>query len=450
MEDCATPIDEDCDGQAPACNGPVLWAKRFGGPGNQVVTGVAVDAIGNVFLTGYFFGSIDFDVATLTSAGSGDAFVAKLDGLTGQALWARGFGNAASQSGKSIAVDATGDVTVTGDFTSAIDFGAGPLVTSGGSDVFVVHLDGSTGTHLWSKQLGGVGDHHATGVAVDGTGATVLSGYFSGKIDLGAGLVSSAGMADGYLVKLDGAGGTMWSHRFGSPGVFTDARAVAVRGLTPIVVTGGFSGTVDFGGGGLAASSAMDAYVARFDEAGAHLGSTHLAAPGAMVTGEGVALDASGRALVSGAFSGALALPGASLDSTGLQDAFLVDLDTPGWGRASGTANATALSSGRSVATDPAANVFMAGDFKVAVNLGGGDLPSAGGQDVFLAKLDGAGTHIWSKRFGDSAEQDTAGIAVDASGNVVLAGWFAGSMTFDGSLLVSADAADIFIAKFSP
>lgn len=77
IEDCATPIDDDCDGLAPACMGTPLWSKRFGDSAFQAGASVAADKAGNVLLAGSFFGTVDFGNGPLVSAGESDIRVAK-------------------------------------------------------------------------------------------------------------------------------------------------------------------------------------------------------------------------------------------------------------------------------------------------------------------------------------------------------------------------------------
>ena len=122
-ENCATPIDENCDGMAPACKGDLGWALRFGDAADQYVTSIAADGAGDVIVTGYFAGTMSFGGSPLVSAGTFDVFVAKLD-PSGNHLWSKRFGDAGGQDGAGVAVDGKGDVLVTGSssvrWTSAV------------------------------------------------------------------------------------------------------------------------------------------------------------------------------------------------------------------------------------------------------------------------------------------------------------------------------------------
>ncbi|KYF51463.1 PE-PGRS family protein, partial [Sorangium cellulosum] len=104
------------------------------------------------------------------------------------------------------------------------------------------------------------------------------------------------------------------------------------------------------------------------------------------------------------------------------------------------------------IAADQDENVVLVGGFETAVNFGGeaDGLVSAGGHDIFVVKLDASGGHLWSKRFGDGAEQYPFAVATDSSGNIVVAGEFAGTLNFGddpSTALVSAGGRDLFVAS---
>ena len=139
-----------------------------------------------------------------------------------------------------------------------------------------------------------------------------------------------------------------------------------------------------------------------------------------------------------------------TLTSAGSRDVFVAKFDPAGnhlWSQRFGDAS---LQSATAIAADAAGNVTVTGDFEGTVDFGGGLLTSAGGYDVFIAKLASAGTHLWSQRFGDANVSDAKGISVEAAGNVVAAGMFVGAIDFGGGVLTSAGVGDIFIAKFRP
>ncbi|WP_437579964.1 PE-PGRS family protein [Sorangium sp. So ce887] len=107
------------------------------------------------------------------------------------------------------------------------------------------------------------------------------------------------------------------------------------------------------------------------------------------------------------------------------------------------------------IAADQDENIVLVGGFESAINFGdeADRLVSEGRHDLFVVKLDAAGGHVWSKRFGDGSEQYGLAVATDSSGNVVVAGEFEGTLNFGAdpsTALVSAGGRDLFVAKLDP
>ena len=449
-ENCTNPSDEDCDGLAPTCTGTPLWSKRFGDDGEQWNTSVAVDNAGSVLITGNFQNSVDFGGGPLVSGGSVDLFLVKLD-QAGEHLWSKSFGDALPQGDIAIAVDGTDKILIAGSFFGSVDFGGGPLTAPIFGAVFVAKLD-TTGAFLWAKSFDGVTFGARAYIAVDGMGNIFVAGDFHDSVNFGGGLITSAGGSDLFVAKFSGTGEHIWAMRFG------DAGSQTVAGLTVddagnVLVAGSFGGTVDFGGGVLTSADAFDFYAAKLDTAGEHIWSMRIGgASGPDSEGNiTVAADGMGSALLVGSFSNPADFGGGPLMSDGGLDLFAAKLDpTKGhvFSRRFGDINDQ---TGHAVAVDGAGHSVFTGAFSGTVDFGNGEpMASAGGQDIFLAKLDASGSHLWSKHFGDTAYQAGVSVAADKMGNTLLAGQFFGTIDFGNGALVSAGATDIFVAKFTP
>ncbi|MBK8617477.1 MAG: SBBP repeat-containing protein [Anaerolineales bacterium] len=211
-------------------SGDFLWAKRMGGGSDDDGTSVAVDSSGNVYTTGWFIGTADFDpgvgTADLTAAGLADVFVSKLD-RNGNFVWAKGMGGAGTDAGSSITVDSNGSVYTTGNYAGLSDFDPGPgvadLTATGLADVFVSKLD-SNGNFVWAKSMGGEIYDRGAGIAVDSSGNIYTTGAFTtGSYVLNADFdpgpdtayLTSAGQQDIFISKLDSNGNYVWAKSMG-------------------------------------------------------------------------------------------------------------------------------------------------------------------------------------------------------------------------------------------
>lgn len=160
--------------------GQVLWVVKAGGTSDERGNSVCIDNAGNAYITGYFQGTINFGGGTtLTSAGSQDVFVAKYNNA-GVLQWARRAGGTGADIGSGIAVDNNGNVAVTGEFKNTADFGSVTL-TADASDAFVCKYD-AAGTLLWAKKGGGLDNSRGLDLAFDATGNIYATGQFSNDI----------------------------------------------------------------------------------------------------------------------------------------------------------------------------------------------------------------------------------------------------------------------------
>ena len=433
-------------GSVQAANPAHQWSQRFGWVEFDAGQGLAVDASGNVIVTGAFWGHADFGGGDLVAPSlADDIFLAKYD-KDGVHQWSRNFGGTGTDQGFAVAVDGSGNVIVTGWFQGTVDFGGGGVASAGSFDAFVAKYDES-GVYQWSRHFGDTSGDAGQSVAVDAWGSVIVTGFFAGTVDFGGGNLVSAGDADIFVAKYDAGGAHLWSRRFGGSS-FDPGRAVAVDASGNLIVTGGFTGTVDFGGGDLIGEGFNDIFVAKYDADGVHEWSRRFGNP-SFNQGLAVAVDASGNAAVAGRFEGTVDFGGGNLVSAGSADIFLARYDAGGvheWSRRFGGANNDV---GESVAMDPSGNLVVTGSFQKTVDFGGGNLVSAGTADIFLVKYSKSGVHRWSRRFGGNSFDVGEAVAVDGSGNVMMTGYFNGTVDFGGGNLVSEDFADIFVAKYS-
>ena len=375
----------------------------------------------------------------------------------GGSVWSKWYGGSGSDSGKSVAVDSTGNVVVAGQYQGIVDFGTGPVTsyTNPGSgptvDAFVAKYSAS-GTPVWSRSMGGDASDAATGVAVDFSGSVVVTGFqASTSADYGGGTLGTHGGSDIFVAKYASTGGYVWAKTIGGTG--SDAgTGVAVDGSGNVLVTGQFdvsASGVDFGGGALFSAGNKDVFLVKYSSSGAYLWSKRFGSPGFDLGGP-VAVDSSGNVFVAGTFDQTIDLGGGTLRTAGGRDIFVAKFSPTGtyiWQKSFGSTGDDWV---RGLAVDGAGNVVLTGQFVNTINFGGPAMTSSGFEDIFLAKLSGTnGSYVWSRSFGSSSTTDAGyGVAVDGSNNVAITGFFGQTVDFGGGPIL-AQGYDIFVAKYN-
>jgi hypothetical protein len=226
--------------------GHLVWVKSVGGTEWESGSDIVVDDSGNVYVTGGFQQSVDFDpspaAARLHSIGENDIFVLKLD-TDGDFIWARAMGGLDSDHGNGIAVDESHNVYTTGTFWGTSDFDPGPgahnLTSQNVSAAFVSKLD-PEGRHVWAHSVGNTG----RAITLDANGAVYAIGHARGWFDWdpGQGTSVSYAVSGIFLWNLSSHGDFVWAESKRHLG----AGAIAVNKLGDVYSTGGFFGGVDF------------------------------------------------------------------------------------------------------------------------------------------------------------------------------------------------------------
>ena len=435
-------------------SGQHLWSKRFGGSSlsdSVIVNAVAVDANGNVVITGQLEGRADLGGGVLASSGDRDVFIARYSS-SGAYLWSKRLGATGSDIGFGIGVDTSGNVLVTGQFQGTVDFGGGGLISAGGTDIFLAKYSAS-GAHLWSRRFGGTGNEVGNGIAVQGNGDMAVTGYFGyfgSAVDFGGGPLTSAGGPDIFVAKFSASGVHAWSRAMGGTGQDTGL-GVGMDGGGNVVVTGYFQGTVNFGGGSLSSAGGTDIFLMKYSASGAHVWSKRFGGT-SDDRGTAVAVAGTGDVVVTGYFNATADFGGGAQVSTGGSDIFLAKYSSAGthtWSKVFGTSYGFGDLS-RGVALDASGNIALTGSLLGPVNFGGGALAESGSYDIFAAKFSASGAHLWSKRFGVLYDDHGNAIVMDAGGNIIVAGDFFQGVDFGGGALLSPGNVDGFLVKFGP
>jgi len=453
------------------------WAQRMGGTGGDASNSIVVDAIGNVYTTGHFNGTVDFDpksgIFELTAVGSQDIFISKLDS-NGDFVWAKRMGGTGFDRGNSIAVDVTGNVYTIGYFESTADFDPENGVfelTSAGGDMFISKLD-SNGDFVWAKQMEGTtstSNSYGNSIAIDALGNIYTTGQFSETVDfdpeIGVFELTPLGNFDIFISKLNTDGNFVWAKRMG--GANNDAGvSITFDAAGNVYTTGFFTETVDFNPGvgihNLISGGSPRVFISKLDTNGDFVWAKQM---GALNSGQNqgfsINVDAAGYIYTTGYFTGTVDFdPGVGvheLTSAGHFDVFISKLKNNGdfvWAKSMGGPGTDV---GYSIAVDASGNIYTTGYFPETADFDPGvgihNLTSANNVEIFISKLNTEGNFVWAAQINGPDWDVSTSIALDATGNVYTTGSFKSTIDFDPGSgvhnLTSAGTSDIFVHKIS-
>jgi hypothetical protein len=437
------------------------WVKQVEGPGHDYNQSFAFDSSGNIFLTGYFQLTADFNPAStdtfnLTSAGNQDIYILKLD-ASGNFIWALNIGGTADDRAFSIATDANGNIYITGNFVQTVDFDPGPGVFNLSTamwSMFVCKLDGD-GNFIWAKQMTG-GNSTGRSISLDNQSNILLTGSFIDTVDFNPGsatflLVSgNAGISDAFACKLDSGGNFRWARKITSGSLY---------GNYGTAITSDTNGNVL--AIGILNIFTNELFVCKYSASGFlnwYYGSTFTERGSAY----DLTTDMAGNVYVTGSFNGSFDFDFGSgtytLTAFGGSDAFVLAMDTYGDFIRVQQIGGIANDIGKAIDIDSADNIYITGTF-----LGTADfdpdttaiynLSAVNGADVFILSLNSAGNFNWAKELPGNSNEEVTMLKLNST-SLYISGYFDDTVDFDPDStfynLSSAGGYDAFLHKMSP
>ncbi|MBP9159864.1 MAG: SBBP repeat-containing protein [Flavobacteriales bacterium] len=453
------------------------WVHGIGSIAYEEARGIVAGPNGDIYITGEFSDTVDFDPGpgtyAMISQGFTDAFVACYAN-NGDFKWAAPLGGPQASQGYGIAITPDGRVLTTGIFNGLIDLDPGPgtlnKLSGGYYDIYLCSFD-LEGHLQWGKTIGGPNNEETRSVATDNEGNAYIAGEISGTFDADPGpgetLVDSHGSFDGMVAKYSTTGALVWAQAIGGAG---DDRGydLAVRGGSNVYVTGYFADSVDFDPGTgdysyFAPNTWSNGFLLCLQQDGTFQWAANMGGDGTD-SGRGVAVGPDGNVVVTGRFAKVMVL-GSGVNADTLictipsgddADFFLAKYQPDGeliWGEGIGGPEENMP---RGIATDLQGNIFVTGRTRATIDMdpGPGDalFTAVGEFDLFLGKYDTDGNYVWGFLVGDTYHERGLNVATDNAGSVFLTGWFTESPDFDpgpDTLILHAGYADAFIAKYS-
>lgn len=257
-------------------NGNVVWAKNGNGMKNEASYAVVTDINGNVYFAGtYDSTSVSFGSTVLTNAGTGssrDIFLVKYDSL-GNVQWGKSIGASGNEVVNGIAVDLTGNLYLTGSFTSStLTIGSNTLLNAGTfhlPDILIAKFNTLNGNAIWAKEVNGNMSDEGTSIGVDAVGNIYVAGYYqSDTINLGQNILINTNSGnlqqDLFLAKYDGLGNMVWS--IGKDAPAGGAVKISVAGNDLLYAGGQYSSnSINFSSSTITNHGNYDIYIAKLN-----------------------------------------------------------------------------------------------------------------------------------------------------------------------------------------
>ncbi|MCH2021984.1 MAG: SBBP repeat-containing protein [Saprospiraceae bacterium] len=446
-------FSNDCFGQN------LDWAASIGGIGWDNGKSITTDNFGNIYVTGEFQDTVDFDpginTTNLISGGNQDIFISKFDS-SGNLIWAKQIGGSQSTSfeqANCIQLDENGNIYVTGSYMGQADFDPGNdtfyinALGAGVFTAFICKLD-KFGNFVWAKQLGGTLASESNSIAVDQNGNVYTTGYFDGIADFDPGIntfnLVVNGYSDIFISKLDSSGNFVWAKQIGGvSGEFGTAISLGLN--NSVYISGSFNGTVDFdpGSGIFNLSSPIgeqEIFIVKLDSQGNFLWAKQIGGD----VGYALSSDNNGNIYVSGYY-----------DWNAISISKFDALGNLIWDK---QIEAHICYSIEAVVNG---NIYLTGQFFGTKDFDPGsntyNMTALGDTDAYICKLDSLGNFIWAKQIGGTSQTTQVlgrSIAVDPLENIYTVGSFNYTVDFDPSSFVynlsAIQSYDIYIHKMKP
>ncbi len=272
-------------------NGDYIWAGQLGGVNDGTGTRVMVAPSGNIYISGYYIGTFDFDPGPAEfymSTNGQSIFVEKLNS-NHEFVWAKTMGSTLFDYCQSMCLDEEENVYTIGSFKGEGDFDPGDgtvlFTVFGGNDIFVSKLN-SNGNYVWAKHMGGTSDEFGQSIVYDYEGHLYITGNFMGAVDFapddGGMILTSFGGRDEFTGKMDTEGNLLWVNQIGGEGD-QSSYAMALDNNNNVYVTGYFTETADFDPGEgtywMTSAGDLDAFVSKLSSNGTFIWAAGMGGP---------------------------------------------------------------------------------------------------------------------------------------------------------------------------
>ena len=456
------------------------WSKQMEGEAGSTSQCVTVDEESNVYSSGFFIGTADLnpgeELQSVTSSGDYDIFIQKFNS-DGDLIWAKNIGGVGRDIGKSIKIDASGNVLITGTFHNTVDFDPSEevfnLTSDNNKDVFILKLN-SLGNFLWVKQLESNSQANVLSMVTDMSGQIYLGGTFFGFVDMDPSNIDVFNFASGentsdmFILKLTSQGDFIWAKQLkGTETSNNDINSIRVDQNENVYLAGQFGGAVDFDPGeeelileSHSGAATTDLFVQKLNADGNLEWVKKYGGP-SEDKAKSLALDDEGNVFVTGTIADSVSFEiqgeiqeivtegaGAGpFDSQGVAEVFIQKFDNSGnllWFKHMVGSGQSGV--GNTLETDEFGNLYLSAIITTqgTIDFDPGEEEyiisgEAGGPNMIIEKLDNDGELIWIQQYSGDEDVNSSfsfllqvmDFKVIEEDEMVLSGFFGGTIDFD-------------------
>ena len=438
--------------------GSLAWEAAYKAGGSSVddiAHAIAVDQSGNTYVTGSFESAANFGSTTLTSSGSDDIFIAKMNS-TGAWLWALSAGGLYDDEGVDLSVDSNGNVIIIGNFRGTAIFGSDSLTAgpNGNDDLFVAKID-TWGNWLWVKGVTCQNNGRCAGsaIATDSTGYSYVTGSFSRDMSIGSTTLQWVGVEDIFVAKIDSFGNWQWAKMAGGSLGSEISEDLDIGPNGDAFITGSFFDPATFGNQTISSSGGWDVFVAKISSQGDWMW-VQAAGDNSEDRSHTIVVDSQGSIYIAGEFYSAISLGNLYVNGGGSAASFIAKGQDQGnlisWDWAHKVDSGTSSNSASSLALDSNEDLIAVGYFKGSASFGGTALTSSGNKDIYVSKINQDGNWSWALNAGSGGDDYVLDVYSDYQDNVYVSGYFVqNTITFGSVNLPASGGLDAFVAKMS-
>lgn len=424
------------------------WYTKAGGTGIDYGNALTITSSGDILLTGEFTSTASFGGnVSAVSAGFVDFFLARYTN-SGEAVWVKKGGGTLTDRGFAVTTD-NQSIFVAGAYYGTANFENITVTSSGNLDAFIARYD-LDGNLLWLREVKNGLQTSAKAIYLDQNSDVYTAGYFGGSESPVANIdnlqITTNGLRDAFLAKFSKEGNVLWARSIGGPFKDEEVESITADASGNVYIGGTIADSARFGDIVTRTNGGLDCFIAKYDSAGNAL---WIRTAGGLGEDQlnGLAIDADGYIYATGYFDSAATFGSTTVKGNDMADIFIAKYDPDGNLLWVRQAGGSNGDYGLSISVN-SSGCFITGRFMGTATFGLVDVASImGSDDTFIAHYDPAGEFKWIKQIGGSDNERGLGLTLDQGGNIYICGRFKGTLQVDSDNLNSSGSDDIFLAK---